>query len=194
MVLHGEIVQACVVGLARQGQREGEVPTRPLPVIIDEQCRGFQAAVELAGRRWSAAILLALARGAGRFGDVLRRVDGLSDRLLSQRLKELEGEGLITRTVVPTTPVQIRYGLTERGRDLIVALQAVVEWGNAAKRLITAPPKPYLPADPPGSDEGFYGAMKPERDILRPIHGAASAITTSRLFGSRVSREAGHVQ
>ena len=108
---------------------------RRQPLIIDEEeCRGFQTAIEVVGRRWSGAILLALARGAGRFSDVLRLVDGLSDRLLSQRLKELEAEGLITRTVVPTTPVQIRYGLTERGRDLIVALQPLVKWGIAAKR------------------------------------------------------------
>lgn len=104
----------------------------PPPVIIDEQCRGFQTAVGIIGRRWSAAILRALALGAERFRDILRRVDGLSDRLLSQRLKELEAEGLITRTVVPTTPVQIRYGLTKRGHDLIVALQPLVDWGIAA--------------------------------------------------------------
>ena len=106
----------------------------PPPVIIDEACRGFQTAIAIVGRRWSAAILRALALGAERFGDILRRVDGLSDRLLSQRLKELEAQGLITRTVVPTTPVQIRYGLTKRGHDLIVALQPLVDWGIAAER------------------------------------------------------------
>lgn len=52
--------------------------------------------------------------------------------MLSLRLKELEAEGLITRTVVPTTPVQVRYGLTKRGRDLTVALQPLVDWGIAA--------------------------------------------------------------
>jgi DNA-binding HxlR family transcriptional regulator len=103
-------------------------------VIIDEACRGFQTAIAIVGRRWSAAILRALGLGAERFGDILRRVDGLSDRLLSQRLKELEAEGLITRTVVPTMPVQIRYGLTKRGHDLVVALQPLVDWGIAARR------------------------------------------------------------
>ena len=110
-------------------------PTSSLPpVIIDGQCRGFESVIGIIGRRWSAAILRALALGAERFRDILRRVDGLSDRLLSQRLKELEAEGLITRTVVPTTPVQIRYGLTKRGHDLVVALQPLVDWGIAAKR------------------------------------------------------------
>ena len=108
-------------------------PDRP-PVILDEACRGFQTAIEIVGRRWSAAILRALALGAERFGDIRWRVDGISDRLLSLRLKELEAEGLITRTVVPTTPVQVRYGLTRRGHDLTVALQPLVDWGIAAKR------------------------------------------------------------
>lgn len=101
------------------------------PVIHDEACRGFQAALDVVGRRWTAAVLRALALGAERFGDIRWRVDGISDRLLSLRLKELEAEGLITRTVVPTTPVQVRYGLTRRGRDLTVALQPLVEWGIA---------------------------------------------------------------
>jgi DNA-binding HxlR family transcriptional regulator len=107
---------------------------RPQPSILnEEECRGFQTAVELVGRRWSAAILLALARGAGRFGEILALVDGLSDRLLSQRLKELEAERLIIRTVVPTTPVQVRYGLSGRGRELILILQPLVKWGIAAR-------------------------------------------------------------
>ena len=110
-----------------------QTPSLP-PVIIDEQCRAFQTAIEIIGRRWNAAILRALALGAGRFGDIRRRVDGVSDRLLSQRLKELQAEGLITRTVVPTTPVQIRYGLTKRGHDLIVALQPLVDWSIEAER------------------------------------------------------------
>ena len=89
----------------------------------------LQVTLELVGRRWSGAILLALATGAERFGEILCRIEGISDRLLSQRLKELEGEGLVTRTVVPTMPVQVRYGLTDPGRELIVALQPLVKWG-----------------------------------------------------------------
>jgi DNA-binding HxlR family transcriptional regulator len=108
---------------------------RPQPSILnEEECRGFQKAVELVGRRWTGAILLALSRGAGRFGEILALVDGLSDRLLSQRLKELEAEGLVVRTVVPTTPVQVRYELSGRGRELMIALQPLVNWGIAALR------------------------------------------------------------
>jgi DNA-binding HxlR family transcriptional regulator len=113
----------------------GARSTRPQPSILDEEaCRGFQTAVELVGRRWTGAILLALSRGAERFSEILALVDGLSDRLLSQRLKELETEGLVLRTIVPTTPVQVRYALSDRGRELMKALQPLVNWGAAARR------------------------------------------------------------
>lgn len=99
--------------------------------IDDESCRAFSEVVELVGRRWNAAILLALARGHRRFGAIRSQVEGLSDRLLSQRLKQLEEAGLLRRTVVPTTPVQILYELTDRGLALIAALQPLVRFGVA---------------------------------------------------------------
>lgn len=112
---------------------------RPQPSILnEEECRGFQQAIELVGRRWSGAILLALSRGAARFGQITASVDGLSDRLLSQRLKELEAEGIIVRTIVPTTPAHSLYTLSPRGRELMAALQPLVEWGVAARRAESA--------------------------------------------------------
>jgi DNA-binding HxlR family transcriptional regulator len=106
------------------------VNQRPQPAIINEEaCRGFQAAIELVGRRWTGAILLAMSPGATRFGQILRLVDGLSDRLLSQRLKELTAEGLVTRTIVPTTPAHSLYALSDRGQELMDALQPLATWG-----------------------------------------------------------------
>ena len=103
--------------------------TRPLPGILDEQlCVGFQSAVELIGRRWSAAILVAISSGAERFGEIAKVVDGLSDRLLSQRLKELEKAGLISRTIVPTTPAHSRYALSARGQELMKVFRLLAEW------------------------------------------------------------------
>jgi DNA-binding HxlR family transcriptional regulator len=105
--------------------------TRPAEAlrIDDEQCRLFQASAELVGRKWSAAILLAMARGAGRFTEIRGLVDGITDRVLAVRLKELEHELLVRREVIATTPVQVRYELTERGLELISALQPLVGWG-----------------------------------------------------------------
>lgn len=99
--------------------------------IDEEECRRFQASAELAGRKWNAAILLAGARGARRFSEYRGLVEGISDRLLTSRLKELELEGLIARDVQPTTPVSITYSLTASGQQLISLLHPLVSWSRA---------------------------------------------------------------
>jgi DNA-binding HxlR family transcriptional regulator len=105
-------------------------PHRGWELIDDEECRRATAIVEWVGRRWNSGILLALARGATRFTEIAARVDGLSDRMLAARLKELEQIGLIDRIVEPTTPVSVRYRLTARGRDLLASLQPLVAYGQ----------------------------------------------------------------
>lgn len=108
----------------------GTIAGDTMPHIDDEECRRFQQAAELAGRKWTASILMAAFRGARRFSEYRVLVAGISDRMLAVRLRELERENLIERMVVPTIPVQIRYGLTPRGQELIQGLQPLVEWGN----------------------------------------------------------------
>lgn len=98
--------------------------------INDEECRRFSSSIELIGKRWSAGIMLALERGAERFSEILASVDGLSDRMLAQRLKELEATGMVVREVIATTPVQVRYRPSERGSDLLESLQPLVTWGR----------------------------------------------------------------
>lgn len=98
--------------------------------IDDAECRRFQSSVELVGKRWSSGVLLAIARGAERFSDIVATVPGLSDRLLAQRLRELEASGLLTREVIASTPVQVRYRLTPRGDDLMESMQPLVAWGQ----------------------------------------------------------------
>jgi DNA-binding HxlR family transcriptional regulator len=104
------------------------LPPRP-PDIEEPGCRTFQDPLELVGRRWTGAILLAALLGARRFGEYRTMVTGISDRLLSQRLKELEADGLIDRTVIPSTPVQILYTLSRDGEELMSVLQPLVNWG-----------------------------------------------------------------
>lgn len=91
-------------------------------------CPIFHAAVELIGRRWTGAILRAMYSGKYRFSDIAHAVPGLSDRLLSERLKQLETEGIVVRTVYSETPVRIEYRLTEKGQDLGHVLDAISEW------------------------------------------------------------------
>ncbi|MFC3504860.1 winged helix-turn-helix transcriptional regulator [Micromonospora krabiensis] len=96
--------------------------------IHDDTCPSFQEALDLVGRRWAGSILAAAAQGARRFGDYRAAIDGISDRLLTQRLKEFEANGLIERTVIPSTPVQIRYDLSADGKALLRALQPLTKW------------------------------------------------------------------
>jgi len=105
-------------------------PETDIHLIDDAACRRFLSSVELVGKRWSSGVLLAIARGATRFTEIVATVPGLSDRLLAQRLKELEESGLVRREVIATTPVQIRYALTEAGLDLMQSLQPLAAWGH----------------------------------------------------------------
>ncbi|MEU1616586.1 helix-turn-helix domain-containing protein [Streptomyces sp. NPDC005722] len=104
------------------------VPRLERGSVHDEACPSFQGAVELVGRRWTGAILSAAAQGARRFGEYRAVISGISDRLLAQRMKELEAEGLIVRSVIPSTPVQVRYELAPDGEALIAALQPLAQW------------------------------------------------------------------
>lgn len=93
-------------------------------------CPLFRHAIELIGRRWTGAIVRAMLAGAERFGDLAVAVPGLSDRLLSERLKELEAEGIVERRVVPLTPVRVEYHLTEKGRGLLAIVDSISVWAN----------------------------------------------------------------
>lgn len=93
-------------------------------------CPRYHHAVELIGRRWSGAILRALLSGATRFSDIQAAVPGLSDRLVSERLKELDAEGVLVRIVIPETPVRIEYRLTEKGLALLPAVEALSMWAE----------------------------------------------------------------
>lgn len=112
-----------------------ELQTQPaFDTIDDEKCRAMVQHLELIGRRWVGAVLLAGVRGARRFSEYRGLVEGISDRMLSARLKELEVDGLIERTVAPTTPVTISYAPTLRGRGLIAATQPLAAWAMADER------------------------------------------------------------
>lgn len=93
-------------------------------------CAVYQRTVELIGRRWTGAIIRALLSGVSRFSDLSGTVPGLSDRMLAERLKELEAAGIVQRTVIPDTPVRVEYTLTEKGRDLHTVIQAVARWAE----------------------------------------------------------------
>ena len=93
-------------------------------------CPYFHRAVEIIGRRWTGAIVRALLAGATRFSEITAAVPGLSDRLCSERLKELEAEGIVTRRVLAETPVRVEYHLTDKGAALAGAVTALSAWAG----------------------------------------------------------------
>ena len=93
-------------------------------------CPHFHEAVELIGRRWSGAILRSMLAGAQRFSEIGTPIPGLSDRLLSERLKEFESAGLAERSVIPETPIRVEYQLTEKGRTLTPAVIELTAWAE----------------------------------------------------------------
>ena len=93
-------------------------------------CPDFHHAVELIGKRWSGAIVWALAEHPHFYAELSQAIPGLSDRLLSRRLRELEGEGLVERSVQPGTPARVSYALTEKGRALRPALAELSGWAK----------------------------------------------------------------
>ncbi|HEX7420161.1 MAG TPA: helix-turn-helix domain-containing protein [Thermoanaerobaculia bacterium] len=96
----------------------------------DGVCTRFHKAIELIGRRWSGAIIFVLLRGRARFAEIRDAIPEMTDRMLSERLLELEKEGVVERTVIPDTPVRVEYALTKKGRALIPAVDALVDWAH----------------------------------------------------------------
>jgi DNA-binding HxlR family transcriptional regulator len=100
-------------------------------------CPFYHEAIEMVGRRWTGAILRALIDGPLRFSEIAQAIPEISDRLLSERMKELESRGLVIRTVIAGPPLQVRYGLSEMGAELGPAIAELQRWG---RRWLTAPP------------------------------------------------------
>src|ERR1700759_1310954 len=93
-------------------------------------CPLYHEAVELVGRRWTGAILRVLMDGPLRFSEVAQSIPELSDRLLSERMKELESRGLVKRTVIAGRPLRVRYELSEMGREPEPALAEIETWAQ----------------------------------------------------------------
>ena len=93
-------------------------------------CPLYHEAVELVGRRWTGAILRVLMDGPLRFSEIAQAVPELSDRLLSERMKELEARGIVERTVLPGPPVRVEYSLSQMGRELEPALSELQRWAG----------------------------------------------------------------
>jgi DNA-binding HxlR family transcriptional regulator len=97
----------------------------PAPV-----CARFHQAVELIGGRWTGAIIQTLLQGKTRYALIKAAIPDINDRMLSERLRSLEFEELLTRRVVPESPVRVEYELTEKGRSLQSSLNEIGAWAE----------------------------------------------------------------
>jgi len=93
-------------------------------------CPRYEHGIQLLGKRWTGLLLDALMEGPRRFCELTATVEGLSDRVLSDRLRELEVEGVVERIVYPQIPVRVEYKLTEKGLALKPVVEAIHEWAE----------------------------------------------------------------
>lgn len=93
-------------------------------------CPKFESANELIGKRWTGLIVRVLLTGPKRFKEMTEIITNVSSKVLTERLKELEAAGLVTREVYPEMPVRIEYSLTEKGRDLLPVFDELQKWAE----------------------------------------------------------------
>jgi DNA-binding HxlR family transcriptional regulator len=94
-------------------------------------CPHFHRAAELIGKRWSGAVVRELLQGTRRFNALQAAIPGLSARMLTERLHELEAEGVLVRSVSRGPPIQVAYALTPKGRALGKVVDALTTWAHA---------------------------------------------------------------
>ncbi len=95
---------------------------------------GLDAAMDVVSGKWKALILWELAQGTKRFGELKRGLPGVSEKMLTQHLREMEEDGLVQRTVFDEVPPRVEYALTDDGLALHAALGPLGDWGEARMR------------------------------------------------------------
>ena len=135
-------------------------------MALVEVCPRFHKAVELIGSRWTGAVLQALLAGRARYSAVRDAIPQISDRMLSERLRELEAEGLVSRIVLPNPPIRVEYELTKKGHELQASLAAIANW---AERWLPVPPKDASSAAPAQPGEPRRSSSRAPRRTASPV-------------------------
>ncbi len=100
------------------------------PKVETHLCPKYEKAAAILGKRWTGLIIRVMENGPYRFNELLKIITPVSDRLLTERLRELEAEGLVERAVYPESPVRIEYSLTEKGHSMKHVLDALQAWAD----------------------------------------------------------------
>jgi DNA-binding HxlR family transcriptional regulator len=93
-------------------------------------CPKYEVSIEFLGKRWTGLIIRVLLGGPRRFKDMKEQIPEMSDKMLTDRLKEMEAEGVVSRTVYPETPVRIEYELTAKGKALETVIESIQDWAE----------------------------------------------------------------
>lgn len=117
--------------------RAGDETTFPRGDAFARACPTRQL-LDRVGDKWSLLLLQLLGGGEARFGALRRRVDGISQKMLSQTLRSLERDGLVVRRVEPTKPVSVSYAITPLGRELLGAVQFMIDWAETRMGVVAA--------------------------------------------------------
>ena len=118
--------------------------TVPAPARVDdESLEALQAAVGVLAAKWSVVVLTRLSVGSSRFNELLRQIDGVSRRMLSATLRQLERDGLIERHVYARVPARVGYELSPAGQELLAALAPLAGWGAEHRAEVFAAREQY---------------------------------------------------
>ena len=106
------------------------------PDVFARECAS-RVVLDRIGDRWTVLIVVALADGAARFSRLRARIEGITPKVLTQTLRALERDGVVTRTVFAEVPPRVEYELTELGRDLLAPIDAIRIWAEQhASRIV----------------------------------------------------------
>jgi DNA-binding HxlR family transcriptional regulator len=108
------------------------------PTSDEDALVALQSAVSVLAAKWSVLVLARLGEGTHRFNELLRQIDGVSRRMLSATLRQLERDGLVERHVYPRVPARVEYELSPVGEHLLVALVPLAGWGLEHQRAMDA--------------------------------------------------------
>jgi DNA-binding HxlR family transcriptional regulator len=108
------------------------------PIVVETEKCPIRGILDRIGDKWSFLLILKLAQQPHRFGELRREVDDISQRMLTQTLRSLQRDGLISRTVFPTTPPSVEYSLTDLGRSLLEPMRSLVTWADLHQSAIEA--------------------------------------------------------
>jgi DNA-binding HxlR family transcriptional regulator len=115
----------------KETQAQTHTPSpAPIKDLRVQMCPRYEHAMQIIGKRWTGLLLDVLMNGPCRFSELTTFVEGLSDRVLSDRLRELEAEGIVKRVVYPQIPVRVEYQLTDKGYALQPSIAALHQWAE----------------------------------------------------------------